>query len=560
MLITVAVAKLRVRKRRLILTILVSGLAFTVVFAAVAGFLSLMNSFVRASDKVYDGAVYLQISDAHLAQRVAADDPDAIARAKQKYQTDVESYRKQLATHNLQVEQVPFIEPTTTQNGVEELNMTSPHAVRIQQERLAQPSPPSASGITEVGEIRDASVRNGNLTVVNAPTVAVRGFAVAPDEALAPYVTKVSSGEIPIVLGSDIYSKLPTHGSLDSLVGTTMTFCWRNTIARDIYDDIRLSNNKTTTKGKITYGLTSESCAAPQIKKDTRTTTERAADTAKATIDASYGVDTVPRVRVVTFRIVGLLPGQATYDTGIASIVGFFGPSPLYRTFVPESSLAALQQTGIVDVSDYGYMDQLGTLSTTAIVRADNATTATRYIAQYGCRQEPCGNKQLIQEFATGYDGINQMSNVLVKVGWGLIGVMFTIALIVMMAMFSRIVDDGRREIATYRAIGIPERTLRAIFVIYGVIIGLATAVITTTTGYMLLWWMQSSESSKITAALVKRFGEPVAHQTVSFMEIPVWVVLAFVALAVVSGLLGVLLAFAGSQKHSIIDDLKLTD
>lgn len=581
--IQIALAKLKVRRARLIVTILSSSLAFTLVYVAIAGSMSVLDSFERLSGQVYDGSAYIQLAKPDFGNSLPSDDPKAIVTVKKQYRADKEKYKELAKTSGLENAESPFIDPILKQDDAEFLNWESPYVQEIQKKYLKSKSQsaPAMTGITGIVPLLTAKptdgiavfMRDGQVEASSGetPLIKLDDLTVAPQEAIQPYM-KYSKAEsngsdkIPIILDAKTYKEIFGKSEIESKVGSEINVCWKNNAAYNIAEEIRFSDNGKAKISGVTYQKLNENgCSTPEIIKDERSPEQREYDDKKARIDEQFDVNNQPTAQTIKFSLAGVAPSvgeQEKFSELTNALAAALGNTTITRPVIPAHEAEKLRQTGAYDISEYGYNRGMGMLSTALLARAGSGAVADNYIRKHSCNLENCSNSKpfLIEEVTTSFHSISSTRNMIIEIGWGLMVIVLAFALIIMGTTFGRIVDDGRREIAIYRAVGIPGKAITGIFVLYGAIVAMLTALFTLFLSYLWLVYLNSTNSESLSQVAFERFGEPAKNATVSLLEAPIWYVFALVGVIVLCGILSIMLALASMKKRHVVDDLRLTD
>ncbi len=579
----IALAKLRTRKLRVVLTVCASCLAFTLVFVAIAASVSVFDSLTRASDRLYAGASYIEVVDSNYTKQLKADDPSFVSLVRQQYNSDKEKYKNLIKAAGLEYDEFLFENPIVKQDDIESVDQSSQYAQRIQIEhtKASQPRIPTMDGVLEVGRAVVAKPMNGELIIMkdgrvdqarkDALVSKVDAITLIPDEALAPYVAESTvapdADQIPLLLNMQMYRDIFGKRSIASTLGTHIDMCYRNSVAKNIFETLRFSNIDMTDVSRVSYKRSGDGqCVPPEVVKNSRTAERRKNDVKKAVIDKQFGVETEPLVEKVTFVLTGVLPSNSIADSntqGLAlGVEAAIGMAAIGRSVIPVTQSEKLLSTGIFSLSPYGYGLNYEPLSTAHIMKAKDARTASDYVRKYHCDPMICSSTQAlgVRELTTGYYPIAVAKDNLAKITQGIAVTVFCFSVIIMAATFSRIVDDGRREVAIYRAIGIPGRAIWGVFILYGAVVALMTGILSLFVSYIWLWILDRQESNNLTQVLYARFGEPARDLSVTLLGAPHWLGILLVAMIFACGVISIIIALTIQRRHSVVDDLRLTE
>lgn len=355
----------------------------------------------------------------------------------------------------------------------------------------------------------------------------------------------------------------------------TFTACYRNSAsqaqidqARSVSEEIeRNKNNKDYQKPALIYGLPpADSCAPAPVVSDKRTSDEKKLSEKQLEFSRRFGQIVDPVQQKITARVVGISPDG--FDFGSFSSVDILismiaGSSLQGQWVVPQEFYDALpdktRYEKFMPKKDAKAPSGLSYITPASqLVEFSNADDARKFVTEVGCTGMDCSqskptimyfgsNSVLIQDLTKG------IATVLSYVGV----VVAAIASLILMGMIGRVISDSRRETAVFRAIGAKRNDIRAIYVIYTILLSLLVAVVTLAIGLGIALWINSQFTGEATVQAHLTFAG--ADRAAEFRLFGVWweALLAIVALIVIAGLVSMLLPIARNLARSPIRDMR---
>lgn len=356
----------------------------------------------------------------------------------------------------------------------------------------------------------------------------------------------------------------------------TFSACYRNgvseqqiQIAQSQAQEIAQNkNNKSYHKPNLIYRLpVSDSCGQATIISDTRTKTEKSDQDKQDQFNRMFGQEVDPVQRKLTFQVVGLKPDQTVSgnNTTMSGILKEVVGSSLDATItIPDSLFNALPDAAglksllfSTDANPYG-----GFSPTTYFVEFASANDARTFIDQKSCTTGPngrCGTRskpfQLIA-YGSNSIGIQDLKHKFAHF-FGLAAlVVVVVALIIMGATVGRMIADGRRETAVFRAIGAKRVDIASIYTVYTFCLSFYVAMFALVVGVVLAFAFDRHfwQSTTVQARLL--FGASDGSREFHFFCFTpaIWLI---ALLAIMCGLVSMLLPLLRNVRRSPINDMR---
>lgn len=419
------------------------------------------------------------------------------------------------------------------------------------------------------------------------PVVRVLNASVA-----APFITDksgVQAGELPGVvsfgyaeklLGLEPLTKDSTNDQKlarlqevrQRISEVTAAFCYRNEASQQLLaqatrqrDDIeRNKANKDYKKPSLMYALPSEeSCGAVTVVEDTRTEAEKKAAANIVAYQKEIGEYIgEPEQQKVILRAIGLSgDGLGTgMSTNVGDMVVAMLGSWLYYT--PNWSIPA---DLLAEASPELRPEALfGEHSLAAGGGKNNIFRSDEYMVEFADKDEA---RAALDRSSTGPSGIMVMpygSGVLFidqLKQWFAIGVRYAlalvggVALIILASLIGRMVSDGRRESAVFRAIGAKRIDIGSIYGMYAFLLSLRVALFALVVGLVVSLAVDLWLSADATVGARLAYAAVDTSKSFHFIGFGSWYIPAMVGIIVMTGLLASTIPiFLGSRRNPIKD------
>lgn len=422
------------------------------------------------------------------------------------------------------------------------------------------------------------------------------GLALTDTSVVKPFLlphSKITSGAIPIVV---TYSQaaqllnvtLPSNGAPASQQAEyiktlyakarsiTLSACYRNNVSEQqiqtaISQAEEITQNKNDEdyqKPDLIYGLpAANSCGHATILSDTRTEAEKTQQEKQDEFNKMFGQEVDPSQTKLTFQVVGLKPDQTLNGNSTTTgdiLKDVVGSSLDSTVAIPSTLLNAMPNAAnIKSILFSSGTDSFGGFSpTTYFVEFANANDARNFINQKSCTTGPdgkCGTAaKPFQLFAYGSNsiGIQDLKHKFTRFFELAVLIVVIIALVIMGATVGRMIADGRRETAVFRAIGAKRGDIAGIYTIYTLSLSFCVAVFSLIVGTGLAYFFDRHfwQSTTVQAQLL--FGASDIHREFHFFSFApmVWLI---AILAVVCGLISMLLPLIRNVRRSPISDMR---
>lgn len=313
----------------------------------------------------------------------------------------------------------------------------------------------------------------------------------------------------------------------EKLNGYTYQVCTRNSaeqamLAKIQQDYTNIEQNKDNQgyqEPSLQLQLPSTACGDITVKKDTRTQSEKQAQTNTDDTQKKLGLYVAPKHYLTTFQIVGVLNAQpySEYSTSIESYIkNLLSPQD-------DSSSAIIPYQLYEQLPDSLKFDPDMTASQGDPVRytLDNTTFAPRVLefasidkARAFLNNETCLNHDLNctkSFYGTPYgsnyliiDEIGKLFGRILAVG---LPTMIGVALIIIWFTISRIMAENRKETAVYRAMGAKRADIAAIYTLYTLLIAVRISIASFVLGIGVSYAIDRIYGSQLTDTALSTFG-----------------------------------------------------
>lgn len=423
----------------------------------------------------------------------------------------------------------------------------------------------------------------------NTPIVQVINESIA-----APFITDqsgVKQGELPGIVSYSYAEKLlglkplaKTSSNDEKLTRlqevrgrikeVTATFCYRNTASQQLLaqatnqrDEIeRNKNNKDYKKPSLLYKLPDEnSCGAVTIASDSRTDAEKKLDTAMTSYQKEIGVYVGdPEQQKIPLRAIGLSgDGLGTGMTsGVGDMVMALLSSWLYYTpnwSIPTDLLAKAPAELKPDAL-------FGTHSLSAGGSKNGLFRSDEYLVEFGdkdearaalSRTDPQSGGIMVMPFGSGVLVIDQMKH------WFAIGVLYAlgivggVALIILASLIGRMVADGRRESAVFRAIGAKRVDIASIYGVYALLLSLRVALFALVAGLAISLGAEVWLSADATTSARLAYAAADTTKSFHFIGVQSWYVPAMFGVIIITGLIASIVPILLGARRNPISDMR---
>lgn len=352
----------------------------------------------------------------------------------------------------------------------------------------------------------------------------------------------------------------------------TASFCYRNEasqllLGQAIAQQAEIERNKTNAAyvmPSLLYALPAEdSCGPVMIAEDTRTQAEKQAAANLEAYQKEIGTHPgEPEQHKVVLRAIGLsgdAPG-AEMSSGVSDmVVGllsswlYYGATWSIPADLLEQAPAELRPEALfaLDPSgNGGNKNDIFNMDEYMVEFGDK--DEARHALQ---RSELASGGVSVMPFGSGMLVIDQLKQ------WFLIGLMYAlaivggVALITLASLIGRMVSDGRRESAVFRAIGAKRIDIGSIYGMYALLLSLRVALFALAVGLTVSLVVEFWLSADATIGARLAYAAVDVSKGFHFIGFGSWYIPAMLGIIVVTGLLAsVIPIFLGSRRNPIND------
>lgn len=351
---------------------------------------------------------------------------------------------------------------------------------------------------------------------------------------------------------------------------TSFTGCYRNSLStQQLQLAITQANSQAVSiQQPIRYGLPEASlCAPANVTIDTRTAAEKATALRQQQFDAQFSTTSIePLQQKLTFRIAGLYPNatatnnttmgnllQTVTGSSLGSIIAI--PSDLLNQMPNAEEVKAL----LFPTSD----DYFGFPLQSYFVEFSNAKDAARFIDEKSCTTRAdgtCATPTRLFQLATF--GSNSVALGDVQQKFTSIFTMATlgvaaIAAVIMSTTIGRMIADGRRETAVFRAIGARRGDIVTIYALYTLCLSVCVALFALGAGLIIAATVDHFFWAEATIQAQLLMGASDDTRQFHFFGIPLQAIGVVLLVALGSGLLSMLWPLVRNVRRNPIKDMR---
>lgn len=270
--------------------------------------------------------------------------------------------------------------------------------------------------------------------------------------------------------------------------GQIYTTCYRNQaelslISRTVQTAQEIKSNDTNenyVKPPLIYNLPKENCGSITVKEDNRTPQQKRTAENQILASKKLGRYVEPKHQLFKFQIVGLMsasPQQESMQDVTGFISNLFGgkygtgaliPTQLYNQLPDnvrhENILLATENSRFDDkaLQEEGIGEM--------VIAFPSAATARNFIENEGCPvQDNCDRPFVLETYGANYLLADDLSTTILRILHISLLVVVSIATIIVSLVMSRVISEGRRETAVFRAIGAKRGDITKIYLYYSI-------------------------------------------------------------------------------------------
>ena len=439
-----------------------------------------------------------------------------------------------------------------------------------------------------------ATIEDNNLRAVDKTLLqpfALPGQSLVYDGSAIPSLVPFSVAEealglIPLKDSASAEQKLTRLQQVrKDIAGKTLTVCYRNgSSAQDIQkvllqqQDLELNKNKKDyNKPSIVYDLPKTPCGPIEIKSDSRNIDQKKQDSNQNEFDLKFGKQE-PISKLQNIKIVGILPDRMDqYSSTITGILTSVVSSSIGTGWITTIEVAQLpEMKGIV-----ASVDNLLLQNIRFIAELPDSEAQKKFITEQSCNveednfihspmsmtggfmtnpSEQCNNQgkyYVFRSFGNNASAISDLEKGFNKAFKIVILIITVLSGIILMGIMARIIADGRRETAVFRAIGATKLDIGSIYTLYALIISSFVAMSALIIGFVLAVLFNNHYGQQFTTDALLIFNSTDMNKHFNFIGIDQEKLLQVVAFIFISGLLGLLLPLITNLKRSPIKDMR---
>lgn len=355
----------------------------------------------------------------------------------------------------------------------------------------------------------------------------------------------------------------------------TIAACYRNSVSEQqiqtaitqAADIAKNTGNAHYQKPELVYGLPpADSCGPATILRDVRSASAKKLQAKQDEFDKMFGKEVDPVQQKLTFRVVGLTPDQnldapTTFSGILRNIVG---SSLNQEIVVPSDMLQQMPNAATVESILFPKaLNPLGFSPTLYYAEFTNADDARNFINNKSCTTRPDGAcATATKPFQLNTYGSNSIAlddlrhKFLHFFEIGTLVVM-AIAVVIMTGTIGRMIADGRRETAVFRAIGAKRLDIATIYTVYTFCLSLYVALFALIAGVALAYVFDHHFWLATTVQAQLLFGASDTSRSFHFFSIDARAVGLVLLIAIACGLVSMLLPLLRNVRRSPIKDMR---
>jgi hypothetical protein len=628
-----ALTKLRTRRIRTLITIVISGLLFAILVAALVVEQGMSNSIASFNQEGLNSRYVVHSStdsilgggDAGILHNL-----DVQKRAQQIYDQTVAS--KTAAAKKLGITFDPKTEPLPLRelgggelgrpvNTILNLGRSPAVSQAINEYLVVHPMPglpelksaaapyhptgfysattanPDGTIVTMVGGHENFSptygssvgshqdmLQSGQLTELDSHLTApfILPAAAATDPTAIPLVVPYSQAEQLLNL-----PVLPKSASAEQHINrikqlyveitkVTLTACYRNAVSTgqisqaivQASDAEQHVGDKTYQKPDLIYGLpAADSCAPAPIISDTRSTAAKTQADKQQQFDAEFSTKPLtPQQQKLTFRIAGLYPDVAgDNNTSIGGLLQTIVGSSLGGTIaIPSDLLDQMPNAASVKALLFpSSADYFGFPLQSYFIEFGTSSNAATFINEKGCTTRSDGTCATpTRQFQLNTYGSNSVAlgdlqqkftHYFTLTALGVVAV----ATVIMSTTIGRMITDGRRETAVFRAIGAKRGDIVAIYGVYTVCLSLSVAIFALVVGLAMATGIDNHFWREATVQAQLLFGASNSQREFHFFALNVLNIGVVLLIAIASGIISMIWPLIRNVRRNPIKDMR---
>lgn len=421
---------------------------------------------------------------------------------------------------------------------------------------------------------------------------------VADDSLVLPFASQSfdakSADAIPVVVPHNYAEKslglktlgkrAPTNERLDRIKevrqkATSLhpSLCYRNSASQQQLEDAltqqkdikKHQNDRDYQAPEVLYNIPrSDSCAAVTVAKDNRPAEEANQAKLRQQLEEEFNPSLKPVQHKLNFKVIGVAPSSASMPDGfsVAEVVSLlFSGTNSDSWTIPQKYLdelpAKLRPADVFSPDQsanptQGSYDDM--MYNQKLVEFASRQDAQNFKDKYECSLTNCDDNSLVtSSYGSNSFIVDQIRNASrTAIKW-LLGIVGVFAAIILTSVVGRVIADGRRETAVFRAIGAKRRDINAIYVTYTVLLALCIVAFVLLFGTVFALIVQIKLSPQITPSALVAFGAEDLSQTVSLFSMASTYMLLLPAVIIAASLVAIILPLLMNMRRNPINDMR---
>jgi len=363
----------------------------------------------------------------------------------------------------------------------------------------------------------------------------------------------------------------------DKINGITYTTCYRNqadstalTQAAQTLTDVEANkNNKSYSMPSLIYSLPTTACGDLTVRSDTRTQAEKDQVTQQDAIHKALGTYQAPIHQLMQFQIVGVMPVAPQTDTtttlptflsgllGAQYGVGAIIPAQMYATLPASTQYKDILQNDSTSIHNTDVLQKAGISET--IVAFTSLDQARTFMSTEGCSSvsDNCDKLYILEPYGINYLLLDTLESVIATIlRYAFAGVV-GIAIIIVWFMMSRVIADGRRETAVFRAIGAKRRDIVSVYLVYSLGVAIRILLFSGIIGVAVAFTVQYLFGSIATNYAKAAYGVLSQVSDFGFVDFDSYLLWYLAASIMIIGIIASLPPLIRNVRRNPIDDMR---
>lgn len=367
------------------------------------------------------------------------------------------------------------------------------------------------------------------------------------------------------------------------IAGKTALLCYRNTSAQTLLDNTiaqqneieQNKNKKDYTRPSLEYQLPTTPCGAVTIKRDVRTVDEKKEADNKKAFDTQFNGLTDPEQELATVRIVGVTP-DLNYQPGISATAiftslfsstlgnGWFSPSEAISKNPTAIKMTGSDPTQAAHDKSVYYAEFATVAQAKQFIDKQTCLEGTNGVVSYTESPDAAAKKCIekgkvlnVMSYGNSAGAIEEFQHGIRKGLLIAVSVIVIVAAVIMMGTVGKIIADGRRETAVFRALGAKRFDIAQIYVTYTVILSLCIALVSITIGCIVAAVLDSRIRDGVSVQAVIAYNAQDPYKVFSVFGINPLYLVGILGAVITAGLLSTTLPLLTNMRRNPIRDMR---